>query len=352
MKTITPTVISRRKRRRTPADPLPTALAPMLAVPADRLPPDPSHYTFEIKWDGVRAIAFWDGRGAPLRLSSRNQLDITVAYPELRTLADALAGHSAVLDGEVVAMNDAGQPSFARLQKRIHVRDPRAVARLAVEVPVFYVLFDLLYLDGRSLLREPYARRRELLEGLALAGPNWQVTPARVGEGAAMLAAARQNNLEGIVAKRLDSAYEPGRRSPAWLKIKVVQRQEFVVGGWLPQRGGADGRVGSLLLGYYDCRGGPLHFAGAVGTGFSDATHAALVPVLRRHARPDSPFAEPIAGKAGARFIEPRLVAEVEYRRWPEGGLVQHAAFLGLRRDKDPRQVVRERVAPAPTEAS
>jgi bifunctional non-homologous end joining protein LigD len=323
----------------------------MLASPADRLPAHPEHYTFEIKWDGVRAIARWDGKA--LRLHSRNRLDITPAYPELRTLADALAGHTAVLDGEVVATDDAGRPSFARLQRRMHVREPRAVARLAAEVPVFYVLFDLLYLDGRSLLDEPYTRRRELLESLALAGPNWQVTPARVGEGASMLDAARQNGLEGIVAKRLDSLYEPGRRSPAWLKIKVVQRQEFVVGGWVPQRGekGPSGeRVGSLLLGYYDCHGGGLHFAGAVGTGLSDATHAALVPLLRRRAQAGSPFVERdvTAGRAGARFVRPRLVAEVEYRRWPDGGLVQHAAFHGLRSDKDPRNVVRELPAHGP----
>jgi bifunctional non-homologous end joining protein LigD len=250
-----------------------------------------------------------------------------------------------VLDGELVALDDLDRPSFPRLQRRMHVNDAGQIARLAREVPILYVLFDLLYLDGRSLLREPYARRRALLEELTLAGPAWQVTPAHAGRGKEMLAAARQNALEGVVAKKLDSVYEVGRRSNSWLKVKIVQRQEFVIGGWTAESTGLPDRIGTMLLGYYDCAG-KLHYAGHVGTGLVGADHPILVRQFEKLARPTSPFVEklPAARRGGIKivFLEPRLVAEVEYRRWPAGGLVQQASFKGLRRDKPAKQVVRE----------
>jgi bifunctional non-homologous end joining protein LigD len=321
--------------------PAPGSIAPMLATLGE-LPSRPEQYAFEYKWDGIRAVCHHDGRR--LRLSSRNLRDITGNYPELERLSEALGKTRCVLDGEIVALDDADHPSFARLQRRMHVARP--TDSLLRSVPIWFVLFDILYLDARSLLNEPYAKRRELLEETTVAGALWRVTPAHVGEGDAMLDAARANGLEGIVAKRLDSPYEPGRRSPSWIKIKVVQSQEFVVGGWIEQTGAAPAgsRVGSLLIGYYDCEG-KLRYAGGVGTGFDAREHARLTPTLAALAQRTSPFADPVPARAAGRvvrFVKPKLVVQVEFRRWPERGIVQHASYQGIRNDKDARQVVKE----------
>jgi bifunctional non-homologous end joining protein LigD len=318
---------------------MPRHVDPMLAMLSD-LPADPQNYNFEFKWDGVRALCFHDG--ATLRLESRNQLDITPRYPELHTLARVLGKRSAILDGEVVAMDSNGTPSFPRLQRRMHVRDARAIQRLMNGTPVFYVLFDVVYLDGRWTGRRPYTERRRLLEELTVAGPSWQITPAHLGEGKTMLEAARENRLEGIVAKRLDSTYEPGRRSPAWLKIKIIQRQEFVIGGWIPEASQRANRIGAIQIGYYDCDK-KLRYAGAIGTGFNASDHEALTRLFARQVRRASPFADPLP-KRGVTFLNPLLVAEVEYRRWPDGGLVQQGAFKGLRPDKNPTDVMKEQL--------
>ena len=310
----------------------------MLATSTDHLPQPAGDYTFEFKWDGVRALAYIEpGR---FQLQSRNQLDITHRYPELHALPDAVGKHRVVLDGEIVSMDDVGRPSFAKLQHRMHLQHPAEITRLAAKEPVFFVVFDLLYLDGKSLLEQPYKRRRQLLEELTLLGPFWQVTPAHVGEGESMLDTARRNSLEGIVAKRLDSPYTPGRRSPAWLKLKVIQRQEFVIGGWVPERSGIDGRIGALLVGVYDAAR-KLHFVGKVGTGLDGDDHRTLFPLLKQNATATSPFAEKVPRPV--QFVQPTLVAEVEYRRWPEeGGMIQHAAYKGLRTDKRAATVVKE----------
>ena len=322
---------------------MPRHVAPMLAMLSAHLPPDGKQWAFEYKWDGVRAIAYHT-RDQWL-IESRNQLDITRRYPELHALHAVLGKHSAVLDGEIVALDDLDRPSFPRLQRRMHVNDAGQIARLTREVPILYVLFDLLYLDGKSLISLPYAERRAMLEELTLAGPAWQVTPSYVNRGKQMLDAARQNMLEGIVGKKLDSTYEVGRRSNCWLKVKIIQRQEFVIGGWTGESTGLRDRIGTMLIGYYDS-GGKLHYAGHVGTGLVSADHAPLVRAFEKLARTTNPFVEklPAARRGGNKimFLEPQLVAEVEYRRWPEGGLVQQASFKGLRRDKAARQVVKE----------
>lgn len=314
----------------------------MLAI-ASELPADPSNFSFEYKWDGIRAITSWDGRR--LTIQSRNELDITRRYPELADLGLAIGREGAILDGEILALDENGRPSFALLQRRMHAEGAGQIARLSKETPVCYVIFDVLWSAGRSTQSLPYTQRRQILEELTVAGPAWQITPAHTGDGAAMLEAARRNGLEGVVAKRLVSEYEPGRRSPNWLKIKVVFRQEFVIGGWVPEKGIHHDRVGTLLVGCYDCpRAGhqpELHYAGGVGTGYDAALHASLTRALQQREAPNSPFVERVPKKDSI-FVRPDLVAEVEFRRWPTGGLIQQASFKGLRTDKSATDVVKE----------
>ena len=320
----------------------------MLATLASDLPAEPARYAFEWKWDGVRALTFFQDK--QLRIESRNLLDITTQYPEIHALAKSLRCRSAVLDGEIIALNDSGMPDFARLQRRMHIMSPATALRLAGVVPAWYMIFDLLYVDGKSLIDQPYQQRRERLELVVPAGPNWRVPENTVGDGTAMLQAARRTMMEGIVAKELDSTYTPGRRSRAWLKLKVVQGQEFVVGGYVPERTGRAKRIGSLLLGYYDAQG-LLQFAGRVGSGLSGPDHAMLLAHLEPRARSTSPFAsDPAAMKPGrwghspgkVMYVDPVLVVQVEYRRWPTGGQVQQASYKGVRTDKAPRSVVKE----------
>ena len=310
----------------------------MLATASERVPVG-DDWAFEFKWDGVRAIGYWDGRR--LTLSSRNQLDITTNYPELQALGEALGpDRRVVLDGEIVALDDLDRPSFTQLQRRMKVTDPAIAMRLSREVPVYYIIFDLLHLDGRSTMSLPLSERRVLLEGLTLQGANWQVSPAHAGQGQAMFDAARAAMLEGIVAKHLDGIYEPGRRSSDWLKIKLVLRQEFVVGGYTAEKDAGGEGLGALQVGYYD-EHGKLRYAGAVGSGFTNATVHSLLKLLRERHTSASPFLDRLP-KRDVRWVTPSLVVEVEYRRWADGGMLQQAAFKGLRFDKDPRHVVKE----------
>jgi bifunctional non-homologous end joining protein LigD len=316
-------------------------LLPMLATPG--VMPHGDAWAFEVKWDGVRALAFVTGDG--VRLVARSGRDITRRYPELQGLAGALAGRDAVLDGEIVACDDAGLPSFERLQERMHVDDATLVATLASHVPVVYMVFDLLALDGTSLVGLPYRERRAHLVDLALDGSNWQVPPNAIGDGSTMEAFTRERGIEGVVAKRLDSRYEPGRRSPAWRKVKNTQRQEFVIGGWTPGERGRRGDIGALVLGVYetDDHGTVrLRCCGKVGSGLGEVAREELRRALQPLARDASPFG---AGEVPrhTHFVEPQLVAEVKFAHWTSAHVVRAAVFLGLRTDKRATDVARER---------
>lgn len=312
--------------------PAPGTVAPMLAT-AGPLPPDEGH-TFEAKWDGVRMLAHWDGTA--LALSGRNGRSATASYPEVLPLGAQLGTVRAVLDGEIVALGDDGVPSFQRLQGRMHVDRLDVTVGLASGTPVTYLVFDIVHLGDRSLLDEPWQTRRDALVALGLAGPSWATPPSFVGDGQATLAAMRARGMEGVVAKRTDSTYTPGRRTRAWTKVVLTARDEFVVGGWLPGAGRRAGGIGSLLLGT-PSGDGRLRFVGGVGTGFTDAELDRLAAELRPTVTRTSPFAERLPGRAV--FVHPTLVVDVEYRERTKEGILRHPSYKGVRVDKGPADV-------------
>src|SRR3954452_16990113 len=328
-----------------PRDPMPQHVVPMLArlstLPAER---DDDKYGYEIKWDGVRAVAYVTKKGAT-HLESRNLNDVTRQYPEAAAVGQALTGHVAVLDGEVVAFDEHGRPSVERLQGRMHLTGAAAIGARTRSTPIAYVVFDVLYLDGETLMRLPYAERRRRLEELDLNGPSWRTPAYHEGQGQALLEASAQQGLEGIVAKRLDSPYEPGKRNGTWLKIKNTRSQELVIGGWVPGEGRRQGRIGALLMGYYDHDEAPpqLRFAGKVGTGFDANELDMLERVLAPRKRPTTPFSGPKQPGKGAIYVEPDLVAEVEFNEWTRQNTLRHPSYKGLRADKNALEVVLEK---------
>lgn len=317
---------------------MPEAVTPMLARLATSLPSPDDGWAYEFKWDGIRAVVF--SRPQTFRVVSRTREEITWRYPELRRLADALGRNEVVLDGEIVALGPDGVPRFEELQQRIGLRNEAEARRKMKDVPVYYMAFDLLYANGRNLMGEPYIERRRRLAALALSGPSWQTPESQVGDGEAMLEASRRAGLEGIIAKRVDSRYEPGRRAGDWLKMKNHFRQDLVIGGWEDGKGRREGLFGAVLVGYYD--GDQLRYAGQVGTGFTDARLEELMALMRPLARDGSPF-EVGRPPAGWHFIEPRLVGDFEFTEWTRAGIVRAGVFKGLRRGRDPRSVRRER---------
>jgi bifunctional non-homologous end joining protein LigD len=319
---------------------LPGAMRPMLAVTGP-VPRDPAHWALEMKWDGVRALAYIE-RGK-VRLMSRTERDITVAYPELARLGAATTHKQLLLDGEIVVFGPGGWPEFEALQPRMHVSSAAQAALLAGQTPVTYLVFDVLQLDGRPLLDLEYTQRRAILDELALAGPYWQTPPSFPGgDFEAVRSVSVSHGMEGVVAKRLDSRYVPGTRTDNWRKIKNVRTQEAVVAGYKPGKGNRTGQVGSLLIGVHDASG--LVYAGHVGTGFTDETLRMLGDKLRPLRRPDSPFDGPVPPEHArpAVWVEPKLVIQVSFDRWTKAGRMRAPVYKGLRDDIDPADVVRE----------
>jgi bifunctional non-homologous end joining protein LigD len=321
------------------AEPIPDMIKPMLASPA-KLPAKQDEWAFEVKWDGVRAVV----RSEPGRfhLFGRSGIEYTKAYPELYHLNRALSSHSAILDGELIAFDpETGRQSFQAVQQRIHVSSPTQIKRLAAEAPVTLMIFDLLWLDGHSLMDLPYEERRARLDALDLgSGEHWQVPAFHVGDGTALLAATEEQQLEGVIAKRLGSVYEPGARAAAWRKIKNTRRQEVVIGGFTPGRRGRSGSLGALQVGVYDDEGDLVH-AGGVGSGFTEALLRDLMQRLEPLEQDDSPFTGRQPPKE-TRFVRPELVCEVTFAEWSRDGSLRHPVFQGLRDDKPARDVVRE----------
>jgi bifunctional non-homologous end joining protein LigD len=321
-------------------EPIPDDLRPMLAKPGG-LPRDDDAYAYEVKWDGVRALVAVDGGRA--RARSRRGRDITPTYPELRELGRALGATEVLLDGELVAFDPDGRPSFERLQRRMHASET-AARRLAPTLPVTYVAFDILHLDGRSRLALPYRERRQLLDGLELEGPHWRAPASHAGDGEDMVRASREQGLEGVVAKRLDSPYEPGRRTGAWIKIKHRRTAKLVVGGWMPGDGGRRGRIGSLLTGFHDDEDGTLRYAGRVGSGLREEHLDRLAALLEPLRTTSSPFhgRQP---PRGAVFAEPQLVVQVEFAEWTHSHTLRAPVFVALLEGADPTEVTWDTVA-------
>lgn len=286
---------------------------------------------YEFKWDGVRAIAhIVDGA---VRLFARSGSEVTVAYPELAGLGSAV--RNGVLDGEIVSLDEAGRPSFTTLAERMHVRDPHRAAMLASTRPAMYMIFDVLSLDGVDLYKRPYQNRRETLDKLDLNGDHW-LTPPMFVDGPATRAAAEEYQLEGLMAKRLTSTYRPGVRSPDWIKVKIDQTADFVVGGWRP---GAR-TLGALFIGV-PTPGGGLAYRGRVGGGISGASETALLAALGPLVTENSPFETdiPKLETRGATWVRPELVIEVKYGQQTPDGRLRFPRFLRIRPDLSPAEV-------------
>lgn len=312
-------------------------MQPMLATRAEVVPSGPE-WIHEVKWDGMRVLV--EVRRERVRVFSRNENDVTVSFPELLGLG--ALGIDCTLDGEVVALR-SGAPSFSDLAERMHVRDARRAETLRASNPVTLVVFDLLDLGGQSLLGTPLAQRRELLESLPLNDPAWLVPPV-YEDGKAILAAAEEQGLEGIVSKRLSSGYRPGLRSRDWLKFPIRPTGSFVVGGWRPEKGSA--RLGSLLVGVPGAGG--LHFRGRVGSGVAGKAGRVLADQLIDSDA--SPFVDeiPRIDRQGTVWVEPTLVIDVQFLTVTPDGRLRQPSYRGIRTDLTPDDLKEDRWPPSP----
>lgn len=310
--------------------------------------PGGTGWGFELKWDGVRAVSYVDH--GTVRVFSRNDRDVTGTYPELAVLGTLLTGRTVVLDGEIVALDEAGHPSFARLQDRMHLQTPGTT--LIRTVPVIYQVFDLLHLDGEATLDLPYLRRRELLAGLVPPGDTVRVPPHFVGvDGRHVLGVAEADGLEGVIAKRLASTYQPGRRSRDWIKVPLNRTQEVVIIGYKTGGGRRAGTLGSLALAVPDGTGA-LVYTGGVGTGFTGAMLDDLYRQLQPLRRSTPPADVPREHRRGVQWVEPVVVGEVAYRNWTPDGKLRHPSWRGLRPDREVASIHRTPATPVPRPAA
>jgi len=322
---------------------MPTVIHPMLATLVED-PFDNPQWLFEIKWDGYRSVAFLDGGKA--RLVSRNQNDMTSQYPELRDLPNYVRARTAVLDGEIVALDDSGRPSFSLMQQRTGISGAgRKVKAADRSVPIAYYVFDLLYLDGYDLMRVDLEKRKELLAGIIAGSGLVRYSDHHLQQGVALFEAAKQQGLEGIVAKRRNSCYEQ-KRSREWLKMKITRRQECVIGGYTDPRGSRE-HFGSIILGLYDEKGRLLH-VGQAGSGFTEKTHEDMWRLLQKLKTDKNPFTNKVESTRGTHWVKPELVAEIKFSEWThetaDGGVKMRApVYQGLRPDKPARECVFER---------
>ena len=317
---------------------MPAAVEPMTAVLAAQ-PPRGKEWLFEVKWDGVRAIAFIENE--EVRLTSRNQVRCERQYPELAVIPHQLAAARAVLDGEIAVLDAGGISRFHLIQTRISNTDPNTIAHLARSQPAVYFVFDLLYLDGYDLRRVSLSDRRKLLEQVVIPGPALKISAAFPGAGAELLEAARENGLEGIMAKHALSVYE-SRRSREWLKIKLTGAQEFVIGGFTAPEG-ARSHFGALVLGEY--HEGELRWVGNVGTGFDQKLLATLAARMNPLITGECPFGQRPAPDRGITWVKPELVCQVKFANWTPDHRLRAPVFLGLREDKQATDVAREEAA-------
>jgi len=315
---------------------MPRSIAPMLATPGP-LPADGDDWAFEFKWDGIRAIGYVEEGRA--RFASRNDNDLTASFAELQPAGGQLGAGGVILDGEIVAFDDKGVPSFQLIQPHIHGPGASAGGARALA----YVVFDVLFLYGNLLLEEPYSERRLLLESAGLEQVRgWTVAPSFPGPGDDVYEASVAAGLEGVVAKRLGSRYTPGRRSPSWIKVKHVRTQDVVVGGWSHGAGSRSGSIGALLLGVPDASG--LRYVGKVGSGFDGRELAMLTARFAGLEADRSPFSTALtaAEARAATWIRATLVGEVSFTGWTSAGRLRQPVWHGLRPDKSPAEVAIE----------
>jgi bifunctional non-homologous end joining protein LigD len=305
---------------------------------------DEDDWAFEMKWDGIRAIAAVTDAGtaqAQVRLTSRNGHDMTGTYPDIVTaLEKAVSQGDATLDGEIVALDTTGRPDFGVLQGRMNLQKKGEIQRAAARIPVHYMAFDIVERDGTSLLKTEYDERRRILEETLEEGDSDRihVPPAFHGGLGDAIASSKQLGLEGIVAKRRDSTYAVGRRTRSWIKIKHHRTQEVIVGGWRPGNGRRAGGIGSLLVGIPDDSG--IRYVGRVGTGFTDDELTEIARRLEPLAQKQPTLTDvPRADAADAHWVTAELVGEVEFAEWTGGGNLRQPSWRGWRPDKDPADV-------------
>lgn len=314
---------------------MPAKIQPMLAK-TGTLPKDFENWAYEFKWDGIRAIMYWNGEN--IKIESRNLLDITFRYPELTNLGKSL-GSNAIVDGEIIATDRAGKPSFSKLQQRMLISENK-VTRSLLNVKIYYYLFDILFFNGENLINKKYERRRETLENLKIDHPFCRIPPNYKGKGNVIMSVAKKHGLEGIVCKKFDSIYIPGKRSEDWIKVKIVKSAEFIICGFKYGKTGKD-RIGSLQLGAYN-RQKKLVYVGGVGTGFDVLANKLLLGKLEAEKTNTNPFEEKF--DRNVNFVKPKYIAQIEYRRWPEKKILQQASYKGLRFDKSPNEIILEEI--------